>query len=67
MENFMNGAMVMEVAMLSFLLALWMTWTGLRGLFRLMPATSSPAAGRIVQPIRSVANRQQGNRRHDAA
>jgi hypothetical protein len=67
METFMNGAMMIEGAMLSFLLALWMTWIGLRGLFRLMPATSSPAAGRIVQPIRFVANRQQGNRRRDAA
>jgi hypothetical protein len=67
METFMNGAMMIEGAMLSFLLALWMTWIGLRGLFRLMPATSSPAAGRIVQPIRFGANRQQGNRRRDAA
>ena len=44
METFMNGAMVIEGGLLSFLLALWMTWTGLRGLFRLLPATSAPAA-----------------------
>ena len=67
METFMSGAMVIEGALLSFLLALWTTWLGLRGLFRLMPATSSPAAGRTVQPIRFVPNRQQGNRRRDAA
>jgi hypothetical protein len=67
METFISGAMVIEAALLSFLLALWMTWTGLRGLFRLMPATSSPATGRIVQPIRFVKNRQQGNQRRDAA
>jgi len=67
METFMIGAMVIEGALLSFLLALWMTWMGLRGLFRLMPARSSPATGRTVQPIRFVANRQQGNRRRDAA
>jgi len=57
METFMNGAMVIEAALLSFLLALWMTWLGLCGLFRLMPVMSSPAAGRIVQPIRFVVNR----------
>jgi hypothetical protein len=67
METFMNGAVVIEGAMLSFLLALWMTWIGLRGLFRLMPVTSSQAASRIVQPIRFVANQQQGNRQSNAA
>jgi hypothetical protein len=67
METFMNGAMMIEGALLSFLLSLWMTWIGLRGLFRLMPAMSSPATSRSGQPIRFVANRQQGNRRRDAA
>ena len=67
METFMSGAMVIEGALLSFLLALWMTWLGLRGLFRLMPATTSPAVGRTIQPIRFVANRQQGDRRRVAA
>jgi hypothetical protein len=62
METFMSGAMVVEGALLSFLLALWMTWLGLRGLFRLMPVTAQ-----IVQPLRFVANQQQGNRRRDAA
>jgi hypothetical protein len=67
METFMNGAMVIEAALLSFLLALWMTWTGLRGLFQLMPARSSQVARRIVQPIRFVANRKHGNRQREAA
>lgn len=67
METFMSEAIVIEGALLSFLLALWMTWMGLRGLFRVMPATSSPAPGRTVQPIRFVANRQQENKRRDAA
>jgi hypothetical protein len=62
MEIFMSGALVIEGALLSFLLALWMTWLGLRGLFRLMPDTTQ-----IVQPLRFVANLQQGNRRRDAA
>ena len=50
METFMSGAMVIEAALLSFLLALWMTWLGLCGLFRLMPVyepihgSSSPSS-----------------------
>jgi hypothetical protein len=62
MESFMNGAMVIEGALLSFLLALCMTWLGLHGLFRLMPVTA-----KIVQPIRLVADRQESNRRSHAA
>jgi hypothetical protein len=62
METFMSGAMVIEGALLSFLLALCMTWLGLHGLFRLMPVTA-----RIVQPIQLVANGQIGNRQRDAA
>jgi hypothetical protein len=37
MESFTNGAILVEATLLSFLLALWVTWIGLRGLFRLMP------------------------------
>jgi hypothetical protein len=62
METFMSGAMVIEGALLSFLLALCMTWLGLHGLFRLMPVTA-----KIVQPIRLVADEQIGNRQRDAA
>ncbi len=43
METYMSGAMVIEGALLSFLLALWMTWIGLRGLFWLVLFTSRPA------------------------
>jgi len=67
METFMSGAIVVEGALLSFLLALWMTWMGLRGLFRLMPVMAQPVTGRIVQPIRFFANRQELNRRRNAA
>ncbi len=35
MESFMGGAMMIETALLSFLLALWISWMGMRGLFRL--------------------------------
>jgi hypothetical protein len=62
METFMSGAMVIEGALLSFLLALCMTWLGLHGLFRLMPVTA-----KIVQPIQLVANGQIGNRQRNAA
>jgi hypothetical protein len=62
METFMSGAMVIEGALLSFLLALCMTWLGLHGLFRLMPVTA-----KIVQPIQLVANGQIGDRQRDAA
>jgi hypothetical protein len=62
METFMSGAMVIEGALLSFLLALCMTWLGLHGLFRLMPVTA-----KIVQPIQLVANGQIGNRQRDAS
>ena len=57
METFMSGAMLVNAALLSFLLALWMTWLGLSSLFRLMPLTNRPAASRTVQPFRPVANR----------
>ena len=58
METFMSGAIVIEVGLLSFLLALWMAWIGLRGLFRLMLFTSRPATSRIVQSFRFAANAQ---------
>ena len=51
METFMNGAMLIETALLSFLLALWISWLGLRGLFRLMPA-GKPEAAAIRTPLR---------------
>ena len=62
METFMNGAIVVETALLSFLLALCMTWLGLHGLFRLLPVTA-----KMVQPVRLVSNRQSGDRRTSAA
>jgi hypothetical protein len=61
MENFMNVAMVIEVAVFSVLAALWITWLGLSGLFKLMPVTA-PA----VKPIRFVADQEQQNCRSTA-
>ena len=43
MESFMNGTLLVEATLLSFLLALWMTWLGLNGLLRLLSASSSYA------------------------
>lgn len=62
METFMSEAIIIEGALVSVLLALWMTWLGLRGLFWMMPSK-----GRTAQPIRFVANRQQRDRRRNAA
>ncbi len=56
METFMNAAVLIEIMVMSFLLALWVTWIGLRGLFRLMPGGKLEAV-----PIRMVA-RQAGER-----
>jgi hypothetical protein len=52
MESFMNRAVLIETTLLSFLLALWTTWIGLRGLFRLMPGAKLE-----VVPIRVAARR----------
>ena len=52
MESFMDGAILIEATLLSFLLALWVTWMGLRGLFRLMPGARLAAV-----PIRLVERR----------
>jgi hypothetical protein len=67
METLMSGAMVVEGALLSFLLALWMAWLALSGLFRLMPITCRPISDPKVQPVRFVANRQERNRQRNAA
>ena len=57
METFMNGAMVIEGALFSFLLGLCMTWLGLHGLFRLMPATerSSSRSGLSLKGEKRIA------------
>jgi hypothetical protein len=50
METWMSGTVMVEAGMLSFLLALWIAWMSLRGLFRLLPATKT-----VAIPIRSAA------------
>ena len=58
MESFMNGAMVVEAGLLSFLLALWMTWLGLRGIFRLAPGVNRTTASPATQSLCVSADRR---------
>jgi len=37
MENLMSVAMLIYATILAFLLALWIAWMSLRGLFRMLP------------------------------
>ena len=62
MESLMSGAMLIEATMLSFLVALWITWMSLRGLFRMLPATRLNAG-----PIRSAGQRSTEAIGHRAA
>jgi hypothetical protein len=50
MQTWMGGAMLIEAMMLSFLVALWIAWVSLRGLFWMMPGT-----GLAPAPIRPPA------------
>lgn len=40
MQDFLSGVVLVNAELVSFLVALWMTWGVLRLLFRLMPATT---------------------------
>jgi hypothetical protein len=62
METWMSWAILIEAAMLSFLMALWIAWMSLRGLFRMMPATRLQAV-----PVRSTAQRGTGTMDRHAA
>jgi hypothetical protein len=62
METWMGGAMLIEATMLSFLVALWIAWVSLRGLFWMLPAARLDAA-----PIRSVVRQTVGSASRDAA
>jgi hypothetical protein len=52
METLMSVAMLIYATTLAFLLALWIAWMSLRGLFRMLPAMRLNAV-----PIRSAAQR----------
>jgi hypothetical protein len=53
METWMSAAMLIEATMLSFLVALWISWMSLRGLFRMLPGTRLAPAP-IRQPARQT-------------
>jgi hypothetical protein len=55
MENLMSLAMLIYATILAFLLALWIAWMSLRGLFRMLPATRLHAVA-----IRAEAHRRTG-------
>ena len=55
METWIGGALLIESTMLSFLLALWIAWMSLRGLFRMLLATRFNAV-----PVRSAAQLRTG-------
>ncbi len=40
MESLMNGLVLAQATLISFLLALWLAWLGLSGLLRMLPATN---------------------------
>jgi hypothetical protein len=67
MDTFMSEAIVLEAAMVSVLLALWITSIALHGLFRMMSATIRPTVSHVANPIRVAASQLQGNRRRKAA
>jgi hypothetical protein len=61
MESWISGAMLIEATILSFLVAFWVTWMSLRGLFRMLPAARLSAV-----PIRSAGERAAGAIGHPA-
>jgi hypothetical protein len=66
MQTFLSEAIVLDAALISVLLAGWITWFALRGLFWLLSAASRPSLNPSVQPIRVVASRGQESRRRAA-
>jgi len=67
MDTFMSEAIILEAALISVLLALWLTSLLMHGLFRLMPATAHAPTTRPVRPIRLVASGSRATDRRNAA
>jgi hypothetical protein len=67
MEALLNGSILIEATVLSFLLALWVAWLSLRGLFRLMPVTSAATTRSIALDSHPVAQVQDAVRQIRAA
>ena len=58
MESFMSEAMVVQAGLLSVLLAVWITWLALRGMFWLLPGMSRGSASQAAEPVRVTVDRQ---------
>lgn len=58
METWMGDAVLIEATLLSFLVALWGTWMGLRGLFRAIQATRMDAVQVQVAATVGTSRRQ---------
>ena len=67
MELLVNGAMLVEGVLLSFLLALWLTWLAMRGVFCLMPVTVRPATVREVRQVPPMISGGDVRARREAA
>jgi hypothetical protein len=67
MELLMNGAMLVEAVLLSFLVALWLTWLAMRGVFCLMPVTVRPAMVREVRQVPPMVSGRNAHERREAA
>jgi hypothetical protein len=67
MEILMNGAMLVEAVLLSFLLALWLAWLAMRGVFCLMPVTVRPATVREARQIPPMLSGRDVRARREAA
>ena len=61
MQALMGGVMLIEATVFSFLLALWLSWMVLSGLFRMMPLSAWPQAV-PVRPAPKMASRSDRNR-----
>lgn len=64
MESFLNGTVMIEAGLLSVLLALWITWLALRGLFHgcalsLQPAMKTAAGANVATRRVSLAARSR--------
>lgn len=66
MQTFLSEAIVLDAALVSVLLAGWITWIGLHGLLWLLSAANRPTLNPGAQPIRVIANRGQESRRRAA-
>ena len=67
MDTFMSEAIIVEATLISVLVALWLTWLLMQGLFRLMPATAPSSVNPPARPIRLVAGGPHTDERRKAA